>query len=81
MSGLHKNEPKVYKKYNIIDVRHKPKGEAAHNQAKQDPKESRIWTNPNKITSSLQLSYKNCKNSTKLRHRALELIISTSFGV
>jgi len=26
MSGLHKNEPKVYKKYNIIDIRHEPKG-------------------------------------------------------
>jgi hypothetical protein len=37
MSGLHKNEPKVYNKYNIIDARHKLKGEAAHNQAKQDP--------------------------------------------
>ena len=31
MSGLHKNEPKVYKKYNIIDVRHESKGEEAHN--------------------------------------------------
>jgi hypothetical protein len=34
MSGLHKNEPKVYKKYNIIDVWHELKEEAAHNQAK-----------------------------------------------
>jgi len=34
MSGLHKNEPKVYKKYNIIDIRHETKGEATHNQAK-----------------------------------------------
>jgi len=58
MSGLYKNEPKVYKKYIIIDVRHKPKGEAAHNQTKQDLEERRIWTNPNPITSSLWNTYK-----------------------
>jgi hypothetical protein len=58
MSGLHKTEPKVYKKYNIIDVQHKPKGEAAHNQAKQDPEERIIWTNPNQVTSSLWNTYK-----------------------
>ena len=54
MSRLHKNEPKVYKKYNIIHVLHEPKGEAAHNQAKQDQEDRRIWTNPNQITSSLR---------------------------
>ena len=58
MSGLHKNEPKVYKKYNIIHVLHEPKGEAAHNQAKQDQEDRRIWTNPNQITSSLWNTYK-----------------------
>ena len=56
MLGLHKNEPQVYKEYNIIDVRHEPKGDEAHNQTKIE--ERRIWTNLNQITSSLWNTYK-----------------------
>ena len=35
MTGLHRKKPKVYKKCNIIDIRHEPKGEEAHNYTNQ----------------------------------------------
>jgi len=46
------NVPKVYKKYNNTNTQHEPKGEKAHNQAKQGPNERRTRKNPNQITSS-----------------------------
>jgi hypothetical protein len=37
MSDYIGKEPKVYKKCSIIDTRHEPKGEQAHNQTNQGP--------------------------------------------
>ena len=38
MSELYKNWPKVYKKYNIIDTRHEPKGGGAPQLGKTGPR-------------------------------------------
>ena len=46
MLGLHKNEPKVYNKYNIIDVQHEPKGGGNPQSGKIGPRREENMDKP-----------------------------------